>query len=238
MKIMRIFFEFNAPYSGYPLYISGNALRHALSSPFSVSFGKFIDKIPEIPSNLTYKNFFASRINNQFLFPCKIVRRSRFGKTETFMYYLPRFVTFDIIDENENDFKKILKKIKNKNLLQLGGHRNLGFGFVSFMKSYIFNLDDILDDIKELKATHAILLSPLVGIPNFFEEYKCRMDKEIFWNNGRKRTVNTIPPGQFFRLKSSVDIKSVAKSGILRDSPMGKFGFGEFYLVDWRKKNE
>ncbi|MFX0133509.1 MAG: hypothetical protein ACFFDN_07695, partial [Candidatus Hodarchaeota archaeon] len=43
-KILRLLFQFLSEYKGSPLYITGNALRHALSRQINTSFGFFTDQ--------------------------------------------------------------------------------------------------------------------------------------------------------------------------------------------------
>ncbi|MHA1269821.1 MAG: hypothetical protein ACTSPY_08565 [Candidatus Helarchaeota archaeon] len=241
MEILRLLFRFKSEYSGYPLYVSGNALRHALSAPISTSIGIFTNKSDLKMISYTYNDFFKIRSKRAFLQPIISARYpdrdAVHNKKFKHIFYYPKFVSFDVIGGFDVNSKglELVDLIQKKELIQLGGNRNLGYGIVELQDYFIISLEDII--MPEM-ATHAVLISPLINIPECFEPYACRMDSEVLWNNGKKRKITIIPPGQFFRLKKGIDIKKVAISGILRSTPKGVFGYGEFYLNNWSSNNE
>jgi hypothetical protein len=140
-------------------------------------------------------------------------------------------VTFDILNPPEN----LIEFIQNKELIQLGGNRNCGFGIV--------NLRDYIEiDIDQLQfpdhGSHLTLISPSLVIPPFVERYKCRYMLMTIWNHNKANVVNVIAPGQFFRIKAGKSIQSIAKKGLIRKGLFGQFGFGEFIVQDWKNQEE
>jgi len=222
--ILRLLFKFLAEYSGFPMYISGNAIRHALKVHERVKFGIFTNKKLTIPD--TYEEFFDIRRSSMFLFPHITRIRPRKGismKQDTcikHIIYYPLYLTVDILTSNS----EVLKKVKDKEIYQFGGCRRLGYGLASLIDYVWINIQEL--DLPN-KASHAVLLSPLLSIPSFFYAYSCRWDREILWNNNVKKEIRVVPNGQFFRLK----INDGEKLGKIA----GHIGFGEFILCDWSK---
>ncbi|MHA1651754.1 MAG: hypothetical protein ACTSYB_16295 [Candidatus Helarchaeota archaeon] len=166
-KILRVLFKFETEYTGSPLYISGNALRHALSLQVNTSFGIFT-KESTLQMPRSYSDFFSIRTKKCFLHPSyekwwdKVAHQS-----VTRWFFTPRFVTFDLIDSPE----KIIEHIQNLELIQLGGKRNCGYGIATIQ-------DYIEIDLQELPlpdhASHLTLISPMLFFPSFIEPYNCR----------------------------------------------------------------
>ncbi|MHA1650407.1 MAG: hypothetical protein ACTSYB_09440 [Candidatus Helarchaeota archaeon] len=227
--ILRLLFKFEAEYTGSPLFISGNALRHALSRQVNTSVGIFT-KEASLKMPHSYSDFFSIRTTKCFLRPFyerwwnKVRHR-----VAVRCFFTPRFVTFDLITHLD-DIPDIIEHIQNCELIQLGGHRNWGFGIVA--------LQDYLEiDLSSLKfpekASHLTLLSPMLFFPSFIERYNCRHKLVKIWNHNHVNPVNIIAPGQFFRIKPGKNIQQIALRGILRKTLFGQFGFGEFVVHDW-----
>ncbi|MHA1381670.1 MAG: hypothetical protein ACTSRG_25150 [Candidatus Helarchaeota archaeon] len=231
-NILRLLFEFDSPYIGYPLYITGNALRHALKTRVNTSIGKFVNVNNLFIPN-TYEEFFSLRTIETLLPPNFFNLFSKYEhKKKMQEFYEPHAVTFDIITDTP---RQILNIIDKKDLIQLGGWRNKAFGVVHLIDSLEINLDDLK---LPSKATHIILLSPIIHIPNFVESYDCRRSVEFFWNNSRRNSITIIAPGQFFRIKRDRDIEKIALKGIRRKFLFGKFGYGEFQVKNWPKEEK
>ena len=228
-NILRLLFEFETPYVGYPLYITGNALRHALGTQINTSMGKFVEFDTLYMPN-TYEEFFSLRTKEHLLTPYFFQSFSKYEHRKKMQeIYEPFAVTFDIFTDNPNNILDIIEK---KELLQFGGWRNKAFGVVHLIDSLEINLEDL-----ELpsKATHITLISPIIHFPNFVEKYDCRRTIEFFWNNGRKNPLTVIALGQFFRIKPGKAIEKIAVKGIQRKFLFGKFGYGEFQVNNWPK---
>ena len=173
----------------------------------------------------SYQVFFEIRSQHDFLEPHFVYRYNRYNKKLIQnIYFYPKFIVFDLL----NTSIEIIEIINKKNFIQLGGNRNLFYGVVK-LKDYISI--DIADLELPSNASHAILISPALSIPDYFESYKCRWSDEILWNNGVKKRIRIIPLGQFFRIKKNGDRKKIALDGIIsRDNN----GYGEFLLHDWK----
>jgi len=224
--ILRLYFKFETEFIG-SFYVTGNAFRHAIGRKVNTSIGIFSFQ-KKLSTPETYDDFFQPRIFQVFneinyhTFFCKRKKRQK-----QIFYSRPYGVIFDII----NPDKDLLEYIKNKNLLQFGGGRNRGYGYVT-LKDYIFIDLNTIEMPKE--GTHISLLSPMIYIPKFVEPYNCRKDVEIFWNNSRKNAIRIIPKGQFFRIKKGKNIKKIALKGILRKCLFGAFGYGEYMVKNWK----
>lgn len=226
-KILRLLFKFETEYRGNPLYITGNAFRHAFSLQINTSIGIFTD-IKQLYCPKTYEDFFGPRIKRIFLLPyihtffCKYTK-----KKKNVFFFRPKGVIFDIINAPES----LLDYITKREIIQLGGGRNKTYGVVSLIDNILIELSDFnLPD----KASHLTLISPLLEIPKFAVSYNCRQTFEVFWNNGMQNKLKIIPPGQFFRIKEGKNIRKTALNGILRKNLFGKFGYGEFIVHDWK----
>ncbi len=230
-KVLRLLFGFLSEYVGNPLYISGNAIRHAFHKKINTSVGCFTE-LRRLDAINSYEAFIKIRIEKPFLIPHT---QSFFSKIERkkkhLIYFTPTSITFDIINPPEN----LINFIKNLNIIQLGGLRNEGFGAVEL-------LDHLLIDLKKIEypdiGTHVTLISPILYVPKFLETYQCRQEYVIFWNNSKKNRIKIISPGQFFRIKKNKNIKKIAEKGILRKVLFGQFGFGEFFVNNWPKEEE
>ena len=226
-NILRLLFKFESEYVGSPQYIPGNSLRHALSLQLDTSVGIFTTSATLVQPQ-TYYEYFIPRTKKCFLHPhfelwWDQVRYRRAYRC----FFLPAFVTFDIISPPEN----IIGYIKEKELIQFGGKRNSGCGIVTLQDYREIDLPALmLPDI----ATHLTLLSPSVFLPPFVEPYACRHKYVKLWNHSKVNAVNAIAPGQFFRIKPGKQISRIAKRGILRKMALGQFGFGEFMVHNWR----
>ena len=75
--ILRLIFEFHAPYKGYPLYISANAFRHMIGMSVNSSFGFFTTSPLNCPK--IYEEYFFEKKVSQLLLPHFYYRRSRMG---------------------------------------------------------------------------------------------------------------------------------------------------------------
>ncbi len=234
-RILRLLFEFQTPYSGDIRFITGNAIRHALSAfdgDIDCSVGKLTD-LPYLTEPKSYHEFFRFR-TRKYLPPFNMERyfdkyRNRIGVR---VFYTPRFVTFDVLDPSEG----FLSFLQKKKLLQLGGRRNSGFGVVALKEFVWIDLEDInLPD----RATHLTLLAPMVFLPGIVEKYECRQEQLRIWNHSTKNNILVFSPGQFYRLKPKTNISKVAMEGITRRLRKGhtrllnQFGFGEYILNDF-----
>ncbi len=227
-EVLRLLFQFQTEYRGNPLFISGNAFRHAISRQVDASFGVFTDtKRLSLPKD--YAEFFSIRIKKPFLTPNT---QSFFSKTErkqkNLIFFTPSAASFDVINPPEG----LIEYIKDLPVIQFGGLRNEGLGIVELMDHIFINVEDLTCPEE---GTHLTLLSPLLHLPKFIHSYDCRQEYMIFWNNNSKNRIKIISPGQFFRLKDDVNIKKIALKGILRKYLFGKFGFGEFVVNHWPK---
>ncbi len=227
-KVMRLYFRFNTEYKGYQMYVSGNALRHCLGMQLNCSVGKFTSSTKlHYPKN--YEEYFMPRTEDIFLRP---FYHSFFSKCEnrakTIIFFRPLAITFDVLDYPDD----MIDLIKKKELLQVGGGRTKGYGSITLHDWMEIDLDDF-----ELptKGTHLTLISPLIEIPDFVHEYKCRHNHEIIWNNGKQNRIKIVSPGQFFRMKQGKDIQKIALKGMLRKTLFGKFGYGEWKLHYWKE---
>lgn len=226
--ILRLLFKFrlNSEYIGNSKYLTGNALRHALSMQLDTSIGIFT-KYNSVWYPDSYEDFFKIRLKREFLKPHFYFIWDKYKQKRARKYFFkPSHVTFDIL----NPPSDIIDSIKNNPLIQFGGGRNRGYGKADladwvWIDPYDLNYSE--------DATHITLISPLLYIPRFVHKYNCRWDREIFWNNGEKNVLKIVSPGQFFRLKNGKDVVRIAQKGILRKSLFGKFGYGEFFLTNW-----
>lgn len=226
-KILRILFRFESEYAGPPLYIPGNSLRHALSFQLNTSVGIFTSfQRLFIPSS--YSDFFYFRQKRCFLLPYFEFWWDKIQSRRSYRcFFLPDFVTFDILDPPAD----LVELINAKELIQFGGHRNAGFGIVT-LQDYI-EID--VDALKfPVRASHLTLLSPALHLPPFVEWYGCRHTQVQLRNHNQVNVVDVIAPGQFFRIKPGKNIPVIAKKGLLRKGPLGHFGFGEFIVHDWK----
>jgi len=223
-------FEFETESLGIPSHVSGNAFRHATSSQVNVSVGIFSSLKP-LTQPTSYQDFFTCRL--QKISPITH-EHSYFDKYERVskINYFSRFpgITFDIISPP----KDYVKYLQNLELIQFGKGRNRGYGLVRLVDALEINIDDIK---LPNTATHATLLSPLFYIPKYFEKYNCRKKYQVIWNHGKKKRIQTIPTGQFFRLQKERNVKAIARAGILRKNLFGQFGLGEFLLHNWTGGN-
>jgi len=187
-----------------------------------------MDSTLQLPNS--YTEFFSIRTNKCFLHPYferwwnKVSHRAAFR-----CFFTPAYVTFDLTAPPED----IIEHIQNCELIQLGGHRNWGFGIVT-LQDYL-EIDLLSLEFPE-KASHLTLISPLIYLPSFLEWYNCRHKLVKIWNHNRANLVNTIAPGQFFRIKSGKNIRKIALRGVLRKALFGQFGFGEYVVHDWTNK--
>jgi len=234
-KILRLLFRFHNEYKGDPRFIMGNALRHALSLQLDTSIGIFTDQkrflVPQ-----SYQDFFKIRINPSFLHPhFELFLEKIHGHRKFRCFFTPEFVTFDILNPPEN----LLDVIHSLEPIQLGGARNCGFGAATLH-------DSLTIDIAKLKfvedASHFTLIAPMVHMPSMVHKYPWRYETINLWNNGKSNAVQAVAPGQFFRLKSELNIQKIAREGILRKEKshkrlLGQFGFGEFILNNWQKRD-
>jgi len=230
--ILRLLFRFQTEYSGDPRFVSGNAFRHALSRQVHTSIGIFTD-IDRLNPPRTYYEFFLIRTKKCFAFPHfekffdynTNTRKYRF-------FFTPRFVTFDILDPPPD----LIDLISSIEPIQFGGGRHCGCGAVVLHDTLYIDIDAI--PMPE-RATHLVLISPLLHFPPCVEKYRCRRERLNLWNHGRVNHLNVIAPGQFFRIKPGQNIPKIARNGILRRVKANKalfsqFGFGEFILYDWK----
>ena len=226
-KLLRVLFKFESEYVGSPQYIPGNSVRHALSLQLNTSLGIFTNSSTLVQPQ-TYYEFFILRTKKCFLRPYFELWWDKVHYRRSYRcFFLPQFVTFDVITPPEN----LIDHIRNLELIQFGGHRNTGCGIVTLQDYLEIDLDTlVLPD----KASHLILLSPSLYLPPFVETYHCRHKQVKLWNHNKVNVVNAIAPGQFFRIKPEKQISKIAKKGILRKLALGQFGFGEFILHNWR----
>ena len=226
VKLMRLLFKFDTEYSGPPLHIPGNMLRHALSMQLNTSVGIFTNESTLTPP-ISYETLFYIRTQKCFLPPHYEEWRDKVTQKKAYRcYFTPNFVTFDLIDPPAN----IIEIIQNKELIQFGAHRNCGFGVVTLQDSLEIDLDQIqFPD----RASHLTLISPVIYLPQFAELYACRHKNVQIRNHTKVNQITTIAPGQFFRIKPGKEVQKIAKSGILRRVLLGQFGFGEFVVHNW-----
>lgn len=224
---MRLLFKFESEYAGSPLYIPGNSLRHALSAQLNSSVGIFTTFAHLIPPS-SYSDFFYMRQHRCFLQPYfELWWDTILQKRSYRCFFLPEFVSFDIIDPPEN----LVELIQMKELIQFGGNRNVGFGMVALQDYIVIDVDALEFPTK---ASHLTFLSPVLYLPSFVELYNCRHKQVQLWNHNKVNVVDAIAPGQFFRIKPNKDISTLARRGILRKGSLGHFGFGEFIVHNWR----
>ena len=228
-KILRLLFRFETEYGGTPHFISGNALRHALSVQVDTSIGIFTKNLT-LTQPKTYEEFFSYRTKNYFFHPYFELWFDKRRQRRAYRYFfLPEAVTFDIVNPPEN----FIELLKDKELIQLGGNRNCGFGMVSLQDSIEIDVDQLqFPD----QASHLTLLSPSLVMPPYVERYKCRHMEMRIWNHNKANLLQVIAPGQFFRIKAGKSIPAIAKKGILRKGLFGQFGFGEFMVHNWKKE--
>ena len=167
VKILRLLFTFDGEYMGSPQYISGNAFRHALSLQVNTSIGIFTAN-SKLPPPKSYSDFFLVRTKKYFLRPYFEIWWDKVHHKQAYRcFFLPQFVTFDVINPPSN----LIELIKDKELLQFGGMRNAGFGIVALQ-------DYIEIDLEHLEypkqASHLTLISPTVFLPSFVNLYDCR----------------------------------------------------------------
>jgi len=224
--ILRILLKFETEYAGSPLFISGNALRHAISRQVNTSVGIFTNT-SSLQSPSSYEAFFSIRTTKCFLPPhYEKWWDKRTHQTAIRCFFTPAYVTFDLIAPPED----IIEYLQNYELIQLGGLRNYGFGIVTLQDYIEIDLHSLhLPD----HASHLTLISPTLFFPSFIESYNCRFKTVTLWNHARANHVKVIAPGQFFRIKPGKDIQKIALRGILRKNLFGQFGFGEYIVHDW-----
>jgi len=228
-KIIRLLFRFETEYGSNPQFISGNALRHALSLQVNTSIGIFTNT-HLLSQPKTYEEFFSYRIKKCFLPPYFEIWYDKRNYKRAYRYFFfPIAVTFDILNPPEN----LIDLIREKELIQLGGNRNCGFGMVTLQDYIEIDLDQL--QYPE-KASHLTLLSPSIMIPPYVERYKCRHILITIWNHNKANMINVIAPGQFFRIKAGKSIPTIAKKGVMRKGLFGQFGFGEFMVHNWTKE--
>jgi len=225
-KVLRLLFEFQTEYLGEPSYITGNAFRHCISNQINVSFGMFTDE-KSLKSPKTYNEFFYIRTKK-----CPIFRHVHkwYSKIEkkakTREFFTVPGITFDIINP-PNDF---LKFVRERDIVQVGGGRNNGYGLMRLVDYIEISISDLeLPDI----ASHVTLISPMLEIPNYLEPYKCRWDTLKIWNHGKSNLMKIVPPRQFFRIKKEQNVERIALKGILRAGALSQFGLNEFKVHDW-----
>ena len=227
-KIIRLLFCFESEFAGDSRYISGNALRHALSMQINTSNGSFTT-ISKLNVPTTHHEFFLPRMQKCFLYPhIEFFWDMRSRQRKYRCFFFPAYVTFDVIDPPDN----LIEDIESRDLIQLGGQRNCGFGIISLKCHIEIDLDKLR---LPRDGTHLVLLSPLVYFPRFVEKYNCRHEFIQLWNHNRLNNVRVISEGQFFRIKKGCNSETIARRGILRRSLFGKFGFGEFIVHNWKK---
>lgn len=232
-EILRLLFQFHSEYSGDPRFISGNALRHALSQQVNSSIGIFTD-IAHLKTPLSYSDFFHIRTKKYFVFPHFEKFYDWNSCQESYRYFFtPEYVTFDVLDA-PNDLVEYIHSLEP---LQFGGQRHSGYGAVKLHDSTWIDLDEI---IMPAVASHISLISPIIYLPPFVEKFNCRREQLNIWNYSRNNQVEVIAPRQFFRLKPNIEIPKLALNGILRKVKANKglfsqFGFGEFIIHNWRK---
>ena len=224
-KILRLLFQFQLPFVGQPNFVSGNAFRHALSRQVNSSIGIFsTTKGLKYPRD--YDDFFKIRMKyvsfpfQEHFWFCKIDNKEKITK-----YHYPEGITFDLINPPED----IVKEIKSKEI-RFGKFRNKGAGKVRLVDSLWIELEDL--DMPET-VTHLELISPIFQIPLYVHSYKCRHLRYTFWNKGSWNNFDYVARGQFFRLKDGNDVRKIALKGMLKKSLWGKFGLGEFKLVEY-----
>ena len=228
-KIIRLLFRFESEYSSDPQFISGNALRHALSSQLNTSVGIFT-RSALLDQPKTYEEFFAYRTKKCFLHPYFELWYDKRNHRRAFRYFfLPEAVTFDVLNPPEN----LIELIQGKEFIQFGGNRNCGFGMVRLQDSIEINVDQLqFPD----RASHLTFLSPSIVVPPYVERYKCRYMPTTIWNHAKANVIQVIAPGQFFRIKPGKSVSTVARKGLLRKGLFGQFGFGEFMVHNWNKQ--
>ena len=230
-KILRLLFKFESEYSGDSSCVSGNSLRHGLHQQVDTSMGIFTD-IPELVYPSNYHHFFLIRTRKCFLKPYfDIAYNNRKRKRYLRCFFLPEYVTFDI---KTNDPENIIEKIEQQELIQLGGHKNLGFGVVKLMDHLVIDVKDI--ELPE-RASHLTLISPWMYVEKFVHRYECRKETQVIWNNRKQNVLHVISKGQFFRIKRK-NIQSIARKGLFRRHLLHQFGYGEFILNDWTNDKE
>jgi len=229
-KIMRLLFKFESEYSGGPS-INGNGLRHALHLQVDTSIGIFTD-VPELIYPRNYHHFFLIRTRKCFLKPYfDIGYNKKEEKRYLRCFFMPEYVTFDI---KTNEPSNLIEKIEQLPILQLGGHRNLGFGAVKLVDHLEKNVNDI---VFPDNASHLTLISPWMYVEKFVHPYNCRKETQVIWNNRKQNALQVISRGQFFRLRSK-NVQSIARKGLLRRHLLHQFGYGEFVLNDWNNEKE
>lgn len=232
-ELLRLLFKFHSEYSGDTRFVSGNAFRHALSAQVNTSIGIFTD-IDRLNPPQTYNEFFIIRTKKCFSFPHFEKFYDWSNQSSSYRYFFtPQYVTFDILEPPPN----LLEIIGSLEPFQFGGQRHSGYGAVTLHDSVYIDVDKIP---MLINASHLTLISPVVYLPPYVENFDCRREQYNIWNHGRKNQVEIIAPGQFFRIKPGTDLPLIAKRGILRKLKSNKalfsqFGFGEFMLNNWTK---
>jgi len=232
-EILRLLFQFHSEYSGDPRYISGNAFRHALSLQVNTSVGIFT-KVSKLNPPRLYYEFFLIRTKKCFMFPHfeKFFNWNTHSEEHRF-FFLPQFVTFDVMDPPED----LIDTIHTLEPIQLGGQRHCGFGAVTLSDSLLIDLEEIP---MPYKASHLVLIAPTVYPPPYVVPFAFRREYINLWNHGKKNSIEVVAPGQFFRLKPGKDIQKLAMRGIARKvkanhALFSQFGFGEFILYNWKE---
>ncbi len=236
-RILRLLFKFQTPYKGDIRFITGNAIRHALSpwdGKLDCSIGKFTDTRRLIMPK-TYEPFFQRR-TEVYLPPhnFETFYNKMKGKDDYRYFSTPECVTFDLIDP-PND---LLESLEVREFLQFGGGRNAGFGAAVLHDSLWIDVDQLN---LPMNATHLTLIAPILYLPGIIKKYSCRREWLVVWNHGKSNHLRVFGAGQFFRLKEGLDIPRLAREGILRRERrnhkriLSHFGFGEFVLNNFGK---
>ncbi|MBD3228818.1 MAG: hypothetical protein GF329_11585 [Candidatus Lokiarchaeota archaeon] len=180
IQILRLLFKFHTEYIGIPDYISGNALRHAISQQINTSIGIFTNQ-SHLFKPIDFDYYFKIWQEKAFLKPYYNTDWDKYSNSKTIRcFFRPSYATFDVINPPEN----ILNIIREREIIQLGGGRNRGYGLVS-LKDWLWINPNNFEYPED--ATHITLISPMKKIPKFVHEYDYRWNYEIFWNHGKKR---------------------------------------------------
>ncbi len=227
VSIMRLLFHFEREFTGDTRFITGNALRHALGLQLHASTGIFTTKA-RLERPETYEDFFSIRTEHIILEPHFEFFWDHISQSRNYRcFYFPNCVSFDVIDPPPT----LIDYIESRELIQLGGKRNCGFGIVT-LQDHV----EIDSGVLKLPATgsHITLLSPMVYLPRFVDRYDCRHETLQFWNRSKVNHIRAVSPGQFFRIKKGRDITAIARRGLVRHALLGQFGFGEYIVMDWK----
>ena len=179
-QVLRLLFKFQSPYKGDIRFITGNAVRHALSpwkGKLDCSVGILTDS-RHLSLPKTYWQFFQRR-TEVYLPPhnFETFYNKMEGHADYRYFSTPECVTFDVIDPP----KGFLESLKAREFLQFGGGRNAGFGVVNLY-------DTLWIDLDQLKfpstATHLTLVTPILYLPRIVVKYSNRQ-RQLHQNNPR-----------------------------------------------------